>query len=539
MQEPLRSVSDFKAAYERAPCGLFTAKAGGKIVQVNRTFCEWLGFPASELVGQRTFLDLLTTGGKIFLQTHLAPLLQVQRSVAEVKLDMRRRDGAVVPMMVNVCRVTEGGIALDEFAVMVMGDRHKYERELVAARGRSDEALKGKETAELALKLADRRKDEFLATLAHELRNPFSAMRSAIDLLSRQQPLTADALWPLEMLDRQLAQAARLADDLLDVSRIGEGKIEIKKMPVEIGAIIREVVESTRARQAACESSHDFDVHLPHGRIQLLADPVRLAQIVQNLLNNAFRYTPSGGKIVLSATRHGDNVVMSVRDTGIGISQEDLTTIFTMFAQAPSGHGRSKGGLGIGLALVRALVQLHDGQLTAASQGPGKGSEFEVRLPALPAGDSSLAAAMTSPAANQTLSAPAEERRVLVVDDSEDAAASLALLLQAEGHEVETANCGLDALRVEAAFHPEAVILDLGLPDIDGKEVAAKIRSRRGSRVTLIALTGWQADAAVKPDAQLEPDESPFDAYFVKPANVDELLAELRGIKKSAVDPPT
>ncbi|SAK70175.1 PAS/PAC sensor hybrid histidine kinase [Caballeronia glebae] len=521
MHELHRSVSDFRAAYDRAPCGLFTATAGGKILQANRTFCEWLGFSATELVGHRTFLDLLTMGGKIFLQTHLSPLLQVQRSVAEVKLDMRRQDGAVVPMMVNVCRVTEGGVELDEFAVMVMGDRHKYERELVAARSRSDEALKAKETAELALKLADRRKDEFLATLAHELRTPFSAMRSAIDLLSRQPSLSADTVWPLEMLDRQLDQATRLADDLLDVSRIAEGKIEIKKTRVEIGAIIHEVVESTRARQAGSESSHEFDVRLPDGPLFLSADSVRLAQIVQNLLNNAFRYTPSGGKIGLLVTRQGDDVVITVGDSGIGISHEDLTTIFTMFAQVPSGHGRSKDGLGIGLALVRALVQLHDGQLTAASEGPGKGSTFEVRLPALRADHASSVEETRLSAANQSLSAPSKQRRVLVVDDSEDAAASLALLLQAEGHTVETASCGLDALRLEDAFHPDAVILDLGLPDIDGTEVARRIRSRRGSDVMLIALTGWQAEV------ELNPEENPLDAYFVKPANISELLDKL------------
>ncbi|WP_250504108.1 ATP-binding protein [Caballeronia sp. AZ7_KS35] len=522
MHEPLRSVSDFKAAYERAPCGLFTAMAGGKIVRANRTLCEWLGFSASELVGHRTFLDMLTMGGKIFLQTHLAPLLQVQRSVAEVKLDMRRQDGTIVPMMVNVCRVNEGGDELDEFAVMVMGDRHKYERELVAARSRSDEALEAKASAERALRLADRRKDEFLATLAHELRNPFSAMRSAIDLLSRQQCVSADTAWPLQMLDRQLDQAARLADDLLDVSRIAEGKIEIKKTRIEIGAIIHDVVESTRARRSEAESSHEFDIHLLDEDVYVLADPVRLAQIVQNLLNNAFRYTPSGGKIELVVARQCDDVVITVRDSGIGISHEDLATIFTMFAQVPSGHGRSKGGLGIGLALVRALVQLHDGQLTAASEGPGKGSAFEVRLRALSA-EHCLVATETSPSAvNQPLSAPLKERRVLVVDDSEDAAASLTLLLQAEGHRVKTAISGQDALRVEEAFHPEAVILDLGLPDIDGTEVARTIRAKRGSNVLLIALTGWQADP------QLSPLDTQFNAYFVKPANLSELLKVLK-----------
>ncbi len=523
MHEPRRSVSDFKAVYERAPCGLFTAMAGGKILQANRTFCELLQFTESALVGHRTFLDLLTMGGKIFLQTHLAPLLQVQRSVAEVKLDMRRKDGAIVPVMVNVRRVNERSVEIDEFAVMVMSDRHKYERELVAARSRSDDALKAKEAAEFALKLADRRKDEFLATLAHELRNPFSAMRSAIDLLTRQVRLPHETMWALEMLDRQLDQATRLTDDLLDVSRIAEGKIEVKKTRVEICAIIREVVDSTRARQTGSGLSHEFDVHLPEERIYLLADPIRLAQIVQNLLNNAFRYTPSGGNIALYVTSQGNDVVVTVRDGGIGISREDLATIFTMFAQAPSGHGQSRGGLGIGLALVRALVELHDGRVTAASEGLGKGSSFEVRLPSLDENPVSLTEQIFTSEAHQSLSSSSKPCRVLLVDDSEDAAAGLKLLLQAEGHRVETASSGLDALRVEQAFRPEAVILDLGLPDIDGKEVARRIRSMRGAKVTLIALTGWHADP------ELNADENCFDAYFVKPANLRQLLKVLKG----------
>ncbi|AQH05036.1 hybrid sensor histidine kinase/response regulator (plasmid) [Burkholderia sp. KK1] len=526
MHELRESLPDFEAAYDHAPCGLFTAVSGGKVLRVNRTFCGWLGFSASELVESRTFQDLLTTGGKIFLQTHLAPLLQVQRSVSEVKLDMRHRDGTVVPMLVNVSRLVEAGVEFDEFAVMVMGDRHKYERELIAARSRSDEALQAKKSAELALKLADRRKDEFLATLAHELRNPFSAMRSAIDLLARQRGLPADTTWPLEMLNRQLDQATRLADDLLDVYRIAEGKIEIKKRRIEIGAIIGEVVASTNARYAGSEPSHDFQVDLPNELIYLDADPVRLAQIVQNLLNNAFRYTPAGGSVALSATRQGDDLVITIRDSGIGISRNDLSTIFTMFAQVPSGQGQAKGGLGIGLALVRALVDLHGGQLTAASEGPGRGSRFEVHLPILVADCGVLDEQPRTVASVRPTAAALRPRRILVVDDSEDAAASLSLLLQAEGHTVEAANSGRDALRIEVEFDPDAVILDLGLPDVEGKEVARRIRARRGAKVILIALTGWQ------PDEQTKSSENYFDAYFVKPAELCELLKVIDAITR-------
>jgi PAS domain S-box-containing protein len=492
------------------------AAAGGAIVRVNQTFCRWLGYSASDLVETRRLQDLLTTGGKIFLQTHVMPLLQMQRSVAEIKLDLRRRDGSAVPMLINICRVSEAATEWDEVACMIMSDRHKYERELVHARARLEETLKAKEAAELALRTADRRKDEFLATLAHELRNPLGAMRTAIDLLRRPQLFGGDTSWPLELLAGQLAQAARLTDDLLDASRIAEGKLEIKKAPVEIGAIVHEVVESTRARQFAHGPSHEVSTSIPTERIYVDADPIRLAQIVQNLLNNALRYTPSGGKIWLAAARRGDEAVMTVRDDGIGIAEADLPTIFQMFAQAPSARGRTRGGLGVGLALVRALVELHEGRITARSEGPGKGSEFEVCLPALPADLQPVpvpAVAACAPRATQ--------RRVLVVDDNEGAASSLALLLESEGHTVRVAMNGIDALRAADEFVPEAVILDLGLPDIDGKEVARRIRGHRGASVALIALSGWA------PDTNAAASRHPFDAYFVKPVDVNALFEAL------------
>ncbi|HEY2022064.1 hybrid sensor histidine kinase/response regulator [Paraburkholderia sp.] len=507
---------DADAAYERAPCGLIVAAAGGKIIRVNKTCCEWLGFSAAQLVETRSFQDLLTIGGKIFLLTHVMPLLQMQRSVAEIKLDLRHRDGRAVPMLVNISRISDAGCELDEFSVMVMSDRHKYERELVVARTRLEESLQAKEAAELALRAADRRKDEFLATLAHELRNPLGAMRTAIDLLRRPELLGGDTAWPLQLLARQLDQASRLTDDLLDASRIGEGKIELRKTTVEIGAILHEVVESTRARHFAHGPSHEVETHIPPERIYVHADPLRVSQVIQNLLNNALRYTPSGGKICLSAERQDDQAVITVRDNGIGIARNDLPTIFQMFAQAPSARGRVMGGLGVGLALVRALVELHDGRVTVDSRGPGHGTSFEVRLPALPAEPQPL----PSPAVESSGSS-ATQRRVLVVDDNEGAAASLAILLESEGHTAQTATSGRDALRAADEFVPEVVVLDLGLPDIDGAEVARRIRSHRGSSVALIALTGWA------PDNNASTSQNLFDAYFVKPVDVAKLLDAL------------
>ena len=502
------------AAYERAPCGLLATAAGGKILRVNQTLCRWLGFSAADLVDRLTFLDLLTVGGRMFMHTHLVPLLQVQRSVAEVQLGLRRNDGVVIPVLVNACRVSEAGREVDEFAVIIVNDRHQYERELVQARQRAEEALKAKEAAERALMTADRRKDEFLATLAHELRNPFSAMRSAIALLKRPDPSLPDKDWAVHMLDRQLDQASRLTDDLLDISRIAEGRIELQRTRTDVCAVVRDVIESTRARHFITGSSHHLAAEIAAEPIYVRGDAVRLSQIVQNLLNNALRYTPVGGNVWVSVIRQDDEAVITVTDNGIGIEQDQLAAIFEMFAQAPSGGGRLKGGLGVGLALVRALVRLHEGKVAAHSEGPGKGSSFDVRLPVIPTVDTSL----ERPSLPQFATASVA-RRVLVVDDNEDAAISLSLVLESEGHIIRAAKSGHEALNVEKEFKPEVVVLDLGLPDVDGREVARRIRSSRGRSATLVALTGRVGDRS------LYRGQDSFDAYFVKPVDLGELLA--------------
>lgn len=344
-------------------------------------------------------------------------------------------------------------------------------------------------------------------------------MRSAIDVLRRPELTACDMSRPLEVLAGQLAQASRLTDDLLDASRIAEGKLEIKKVPVEIGAILQEVAESTRARHFATGATHELETTMPTETIYVFADPVRLAQVVQNLLNNALRYTPTGGKIWLSAIRDGDSALVTVRDNGVGIPPEDLPTIFQMFAQAPSGRGRLMGGLGVGLALVQALVEMHQGQVTVESQGPGYGSTFEVRLPALQ--DEHTPPPLPTP---DVAPSAWTQRRVLVVDDNEGAASSLMMLLELEGHFVRTENTGLGALRAVEEFAPEAVILDLGLPDVHGSEVARRIRNDRGSNIALIALTGWA------PDANDVDTQSPFNAYFIKPIDLDRLLSALERI---------
>jgi len=376
MDQPGHRSPSADALYEHAACGLVVTEDDGTIVRANATFCSWIGHSAEALAGKR-LSDLLTIGGKLFHQTHWHPLLQMQGSVAEVKLDLVRDDGQTLPMMLNAVRRLHDGQVRHELAFFVATDRDKYERELLHAR-RQLNALNEK------LSAADRRKDEFLATLAHELRNPLAPVRNVVQIL-RQQPLSDERFdWSLDVLERQVRHLSRLVDDLLDVSRIAQGKIELRKSRLELIGIVRASAESVRALLET--AGLELRVTLPAQPLWVDADETRLAQIIQNLLNNAAKFTPKGGRVALSVERQGDAALLSVRDSGIGIAPEHLATIFDMFAQVDAQRDRAHDGLGIGLALVRALTQMHGGTVSAESAGLGQGSTFTVRLP-LAAGD--------------------------------------------------------------------------------------------------------------------------------------------------------
>ena len=503
-------------AYEQAPCGLVTTTIDGTIVRVNATFCRWTGFEAHELLDQRRIQDLLTIGGKVFHQTHWAPLLQMQRSVAEVKLEFRHSDGHKVPMLINAVRRMAGDTEFDDFACVVVNDRHKYEKELLHTRRRAEAALEAKSAAEQALQVADRHKDEFLATLAHELRNPLAPIQAAVRLLSIKEFSDQQVIWSRGVLERQVALMARLVDDLMDVSRIAEGKLELRKEHVELSVVMRQAIEGSRDLLRA--ESHHFTARLPDSPVYLDADSIRLTQIVQNLLNNAAKYTPSGGKIELEARREDDEAVISVRDTGIGIAAENLDTLFTIFSQLPSGRSRSQGGLGIGLSLVRAMTERHGGTVTATSMGVNQGSEFTVRLP--------LSRVQTAMPSDKAPATPEhhKKRHVLIVDDNEDTAVSLAVLLEGDGYETRTAASGSAALLLASEFQADVLLLDISLPDMSGHEVARRLRADPlKGHLLLIALTGWSQEQ----DRQTASDAG-FDHYLLKPVNYDDLLALLK-----------
>ena len=361
---------------------------------------------------------------------------------------------------------------------------------------------------EEALRDADRRKDEFLATLAHELRNPLAPIRNAVHVLNCRGPEDPTLQTAYEMIERQVAHMVRLIDDLLDVSRITRGKLELRKERVTLAAVVEQAVEASAPHAAS--AGHDLSVSLPPEPVYLDADPVRLSQVLSNLLNNACKYTERGGRISLSARQDGSGVVIRVTDDGIGIAPEHLPGLFEMFSQVTAALDRSQGGLGIGLALVRGLVEMHGGTVSASSDGLGKGSAFTVRLPA--------AAAAPVPPPPETTNGPraGAARRVLVVDDNWDSAESLAMLLRLTGHTVETAHDGAAAVEAAERFRPDVVLMDLGMPRLNGYEACRKIREAPWGRgVVMVAQTGWGAEA----DRQ-RTDEAGFDGHLVKPVDL-------------------
>jgi PAS domain S-box-containing protein len=385
------------------------------------------------------------------------------------------------------------------------------------------EDITEKKRAEEALREADRRKDEFLATLAHELRNPLAPLRNAVELLRRAGGDAALMEKARSMMERQLVQMVRLIDDLLDISRITRGKLQLRIERVDLAAVVRSAVEA--ARPLINAQAHELTAALPPDPIYLDADPIRLAQVFSNLLTNSAKYTEKGGHIWLTAERLGGEVVVSVRDTGIGIAAEHLAHIFEMFSQVSPALERSQGGLGIGLALVRGLVGLHGGTVEGRSAGPGRGSEFIVRLPAA----DTPAQARQEPREDGEKSRAGPKCRILVADDLPDSVDSLAVVLRLAGHDVRTAHDGLEAVQAAATFRPDVVLLDIGMPRMNGYEAARSIREQPwGTGMALIALTGWGQE-----EDKRRALEAGFDHHLTKPvdpAALEKLLALIRPV---------
>ena len=371
------------------------------------------------------------------------------------------------------------------------------------------------------LEEANRRKDEFLALLAHELRNPLGPIRHAVKILRAKTPSTSELQWATNIIDRQAEHMTRLVEDLLDVSRITRGTIELRRERIDIAGVVKAAVEANAAVRD--KARHQIEIKLPGEPLYVDGDPTRLTQVVTNLLDNAVKYTDPGGQITVTASREGDSAVIEVSDTGIGIPPELLTRIFDMFTQADLPVERSQGGLGVGLALVERLVKLHGGSVSAHSEGPGKGSKFAIRLPL-----AVRARAQRQRESGSSRDAAAGNRcKVLVVDDNEDSADSLGTLLRMLGHEVHTAYDGDGALAAASAFQPEIAILDIGLPKMSGYELATRLREEPwASQLVLVALTGWGQEEHRRRSAEVG-----FHHHLTKPVELRVLQQILEDVE--------
>ena len=482
---------------------LMTTDPRGIITDVNKQTEALTGSTRDELIGA-PFKDYFTDPERA---EAAIKLVLSEGKVTDYELTARARDGKETVVSYNAT---------------TFHDRDRKLRGVFAAARDVTE----RKRYEQSLQEADRRKNEFLAMLAHELRNPLAPMRNALQIMR----LTANSEVPRPedeaiksasaMMDRQVSQMVRLVDDLLDVSRISRGKIELRKALIELASAIHHAVEAALPQYKSM--GHTLTVTLSREPIYINADPTRLAQVLGNLLSNACKYTHKGGQMLLTAERDGRQVVIELKDNGIGIASEELPRIFEMFVQIDTSLERSVSGLGIGLTLVKSLVEMHEGTVHVHSAGLGQGSEFVVRLPIV----------IEQPRAPlPVLSADQPHgkngRRILVVDDNEDSASSLAGLLKLTGHQTQTASDGLEAVAVTLVFLPEVVLLDIGLPGLNGYDACRQIRAQPGgARLLLIALTGWGQD-----EDRRKSQEAGFDAHLVKPVDHGQLMKLLAGFQ--------
>jgi PAS domain S-box-containing protein len=496
--EHRRQAEEARLAWERvfhhAGWGIaLTAPDDCTFRTVNPAFARLHGYEAEELVN-RPLTALLAPESHAALPAHLAAADRVGHHRFEtVQL---RRDGTRFPALTHLSVIPDLSGRVRYRAVSV---------EDITGRKRLEGALR--ERAEV-LRENDRRKNEFLAMLAHELRNPLAPIQNAVEML-RLLGGDGGVAEARDVVERQLKQLVRLVDDLLDVSRISEGKIELRRAPFDLAGAVGQAVQTVGPLYESL--GHRLSVTLPDEPLRLDADEVRVVQVLVNLLNNAGKYSEHGGEVHLSVAREGAEAVIRVRDNGTGIEPEMLPRVFDLFAQADRQRHRARGGLGVGLTLVHRLVELHGGRVTAHSEGVGKGSEFVVRLPGLPP---SRAAAPAAPAAGPAAAA----RHILIVEDNADAREMLAKLLSLLGHRVEVAATGPEGVERAVELRPEVALIDLGLPGMDGVEVARAVRAALGRSIRLVALTGHAGE-----EHRRQSLEAGFDDYLAKPVEMEEL----------------
>lgn len=497
-EEALRDAREqLQAITDTIPAAVVRTGNDLRYMWMNPVYERWLGKPAKELVG-RPIADILGPDQMREIAPYLARVLkgeqvQWERLAHYGALGQRWISGIYAPIL-DATGHPDGWVT-------IMTDIH--DRKL----------------AEDTLKAADRHKDDFLATLAHELRNPLAPIRNAVAILGKKGPLDAELAWSRDVIVRQVEQMSRLIEDLLDIERISRGKFLIRKERVALERAIDMALEMSRPYITS--AGHHLSVLMPSERAMIDADPARLAQVFSNLLNNAAKFTEGRGEISLAARIEANWVVISVEDNGIGFAPEVAPRLFKPYSQITSTKERARGGLGIGLSLVQGIVNLHGGKVEARSPGPGRGAEFVVRLPL-----SSSAAGDSEPRKPRDAAAlPSPGLRILLADDNKDAADSLQRVLSLYGYDVRVTYDGRAALQLGESFNPEIAILDIGMPGATGYEVARAIRERRGNGVTLVALTGWGQEADRR-----RATEAGFDYHLTKPVDpslLNDLLVEI------------
>jgi PAS domain S-box-containing protein len=486
----------FRGMVEEMREGAVALDSAGLVLYCNKYFANMVSADRASMVGTSIF-PLVTEESRSYFD-----MLRAEGNgniASRREIDLCARDGRAVPVRITMNRIPiEGG---EEVFCLIVTD-------LTLERRREQ------------LLTESRRKDEFLAMLAHELRNPMASISAAVDALTLGGLGEEKVRWTLRMMARQVTQLTRLIDDLLDVSRITRGQIRLEMRPLDLAAAVSRGVETATAEITA--HKHELRISLPGDRVRVLGDEARIAQVVSNLLHNAAKFTPDGGHIWVGVEAKGAEALVSVKDDGIGIDPEMSESIFDMFTQVDTSLKRAQSGLGLGLSLVRNLVFMHRGRVAVHSEGPGTGSEFVIALPLLAeqTKQTPATAAQSDAASNVEAS-----RRILIVDDNIDAGEMLGLLLRRLGHQVQLATLGRQAAPAIRAFQPDVVLLDIGLPDVSGYEVAeelSKLPERKSFQ--LIALTGYGQE-----QDRLKSREAGFDSHWVKPL-------ELKGLKKFFAD---
>ncbi|MFO1433083.1 MAG: ATP-binding protein [Candidatus Competibacteraceae bacterium] len=543
-QQALEASRDrYADLYDFAPVGYVSLTGTGIIKEINLTAATLLGkqrlrlleYPFNRFVAdaerQKFFRHLLRCQTEGWASTELTllgkngPLHQVQLYSTQVQ--DQTQDFLYRTAITDITELKQAEEALRQAQAELEQRVQARTAELQVANDALQQEIEQRRQVEHELREAGRHKDEFLAMLAHELRNPLAPILNAAAILKRKGGQDEERLrWAIGLIDSQVRHMGRLLDDLLDVSRLQRSKITLQPVRLDIATIVAEAVETSRSLIEG--RRHRLTLDLPAEPLWLLADATRLTQVLYNLLTNAAKFTPEGGHIELEVTREGEEAVIRVRDSGIGIAPSLLPRVFDLFSQADTSLAHSQGGLGIGLALVQNIVQLHGGNVQAYSEGEGRGSEFVLRLPALPQVEQ--VQDNGRPIQGASIGSAAG-RKILMVEDHIAEAQTLEQVLQLAGHQVRVVYDGHSALKAAQRDPPEIVILDIGLPDIDGYEVARRLRGELGlDHILLIAMTGYGHD-----EARRQSREAGIDYHLVKPADPEALLTLLAAASKAVV----